>query len=134
MLLRISYTGASQTGGPADHGPAHSIWKHGLAAAQVQQSLAGAEASSELQTQARDLHRDAVRQLHAALRTERSALHWFLDVIQMQVLTPLQEAWLDAVCPLQPWCPDWWAMSNALAAQHADPQVCLPAASQALAQ
>lgn len=70
-----------------------------------------------------EAYRDGVRQLHAALWDERRAIQVYLDVVFMHILTPAQEAWLDAVSDTRPWWPDWWTMGNLLAAQHARPQV-----------
>ena len=92
-------------------------------AVQMAHTVACAGPAAELQAEAQKMRREGVRQLHAALHAERLGLQWFLDAIQTQVLTPLQEAWLEAVSPLQRWIPDWWAMSNALAALHNQPQV-----------
>lgn len=37
--------------------------------------------------------------LHASLEQERKGVLVFVDVLLLEVLTPLQEAWLDAVAP-----------------------------------
>lgn len=40
-----------------------------------------------------------------------------------EVLTPYQEAWLDAGPICHPWTVNFWSLSEALAAQHALPAV-----------
>ena len=45
--------------------------------------------------------------------------------VGMDVLEPLQEAWLDASAPTRPWTPDLYATGNLLAAEHGEAQVCM---------
>lgn len=70
-----------------------------------------------------ETYRDGIRQLHAALWDERRAIQVYLDIVSLHILTPEQEAWLDAVSDTRPWWPDWWTMGNILASQHAKPPV-----------
>ena len=65
---------------------------------------------------------DAARGLHASLEEERDVVHTFLYRVTEEILTPVQEAWLDT--QLHPWFPDVWGLCNLLAAQHGLPPVC----------
>ena len=50
----------------------------------------------------------------------------FIPLLEVQdILTPIQETWLDAGPVLQPWCVNMWALTEALAAEHGLPQVSL---------
>ena len=51
--------------------------------------------------------RQGKRLLHAALQAERKFVQSFLAKIAEEILSPVQEAWLDAASPCRPWWPDW---------------------------
>ncbi|KAK9808366.1 hypothetical protein WJX73_007110 [Symbiochloris irregularis] len=61
----------------------------------------------------------AGQDLHAALEEERDVVHTFLYRVTEEILTPLQEAYLDT--QLHPWFPDVWSLCNCLAASHGLP-------------
>ncbi|KAK9793226.1 hypothetical protein WJX73_006035 [Symbiochloris irregularis] len=63
----------------------------------------------------------AVAALRNALELERRAAGYLFWLMFTEVLTPLQEAWLDAGPVLKPWSIDMWALTNALAAQRGLP-------------
>lgn len=48
-------------------------------------------------------------------------VHTFLFKVTEEILTPVQEAWLDS--QLHPWHPDVWTITNQLAAHHGLPPV-----------
>ena len=67
--------------------------------------------------------RPATALLYAALTAERVAVESFLDTLQLHIITPLQEAWLDSLSPLRCWWPDWWNLTYLLAVEHDEPPV-----------
>lgn len=62
---------------------------------------------------------EAAADLHASLEEERDVVHTFLFKVTEEILTPVQEAWLDS--QLHPWHPDVWTITNQLAAHHGLP-------------
>ncbi|KAK9793234.1 hypothetical protein WJX73_010103 [Symbiochloris irregularis] len=61
---------------------------------------------------------EGVQMLRSALELERRACGIYWWVLIQEVLTPLQEAWLDAGPMLYPWVVDTWALGEAVAAKH----------------
>ncbi|KAK9803096.1 hypothetical protein WJX73_001144 [Symbiochloris irregularis] len=63
-----------------------------------------------------------IQMLRAALELERRACGHYWWVFVQDILTPLQEAWLDAGPLVYPWTADTWALGEAIAKKNgADP-------------